>query len=191
MLSDSPTRLLILFWDTCRKILAAAQLVRDINPRSSLKTWRHIRNKNLNSLQVDPRWCLAPFGETVGNVGCFDDIVGRRRTGRMTGWWMVKKSLNERAVYWNRGTVTHLDGGGVAEGDADWHVWEAQVWFITNRGLPVVSTSKKTTTLQQDQMSASWKEWQNVMSWNQTTALKGNLQLSVRLLCLLNTVLRP
>lgn len=195
--SDSQPPLQILFWDTSRKILAAAQLVYDINkPWSSLRTRRHIRNKDVNSQQIDSSGCLWRR-LAVGKVG----VVGRRR-GRLTVWLIVEKSFgrvhesDERDVYWIGGNVTHLDGGGVVGGDADWHVClsfggereRARGSGVIHHkpGTYCSRTIQKPKTLLRDQMSSVWTERHLrhetkqllFFKWRKWNALQLNVELN-------------
>ena len=181
------------------KILAAAQLVYDVNnPRPSLKTWRHIRNKEVTSQRVDPSrrtcWWLAPSGESVGNAERGVDAVGGSRweeESRLTVWLIVKKSSGRKRM--NPINVMFT------EFERMWRIWTAAetpgetqtdmfVWAQGDRGggSGVIHhkpgtycslTVQKPTTPLQDEMPFFWGEWylrQNVMTWNQTRSLKGH-----------------
>lgn len=149
----------ILFWDTSERLLAAAQLVYDINHLwSLLAIWLHVKDKKVSSQELDISCCtpgsVAPFGNAEHAI----DVGGRTR-GRLTVWLMEKKSsgrkrnnrmnvvFTEFEETWCIWTVAESPG----EAQTDVFVWvlreegrrgEAQVWFIRNQGLTVAVPSK-------------------------------------------------
>lgn len=157
--SDFQHPLQILFWDTSERLLAAAQLVYDINHLwSLLAIWLHVKDKKVSSQELDISRCTLGSVAPFGNVEHAIDVGGRTR-GRLTVWLMEKKSsgrkwnnrtnvvFTEFEETWRIWTVAESPG----ETQTDVFVWvlreegrrgEAQVWFITNQGLTVAAPSK-------------------------------------------------